>query len=108
MSFVLLGVILVSSLWFYGSYVSVIKRRNKVQEAFASIDVQLKKRYDLIPNILMIAQKFMDHEKSLIEEVVIPERDKNGPFKSIYDFAKYVDGADIKKLQLNCRIIFPI
>ena len=54
---------------FYGIYVSVIQKKNKVAEAFSSIDVQLKKRYDLIPNILAIAKKFMEHEKSLIEEV---------------------------------------
>ena len=37
---------------FYMMYVSLVKKKNKVQEAFSSIDVQLKKRYDLIPNIL--------------------------------------------------------
>lgn len=56
-------------LWLYFTYVSLIKKRNKVQEAFASVDVQLKKRYDVIPNILAIAAKFMEHERSLIEEV---------------------------------------
>lgn len=54
---------------FYGIYVSVIQKKNKVKEAFYSIDVQLQKRYDLIPNILAIAKKFMEHEKTLIEEV---------------------------------------
>jgi len=53
----------------YSMYVSLIKKRNKTQEAFASIDVQLKKRYDLIPNILTIAAKFMEHERSLMEEL---------------------------------------
>jgi len=53
----------------YASYVGVIQKKNKVKEAFASIDVQLKKRYDLIPNILMMANKFMEHERSLIEDV---------------------------------------
>lgn len=53
----------------YGIYASVIKKKNKVQEAFSSVDVQLKKRYDLIPNILTIASKFMEHEKTLMEEV---------------------------------------
>ena len=47
---------------FYNMYTSVIKAKNKVKEAFSSIDVQLKKRYDLIPNILTIANKFMEHE----------------------------------------------
>ena len=56
---IVIGVLIL--LWLYGVYVSVIKKRNKVIEAFSSIDVQLKKRYDLIPNILTIAQKFMDH-----------------------------------------------
>ena len=55
--------------WAYGIYVSLIKTRNKTQEAFSAIDVQLKKRYDLIPNILTIAQKYMDHERGLMEEV---------------------------------------
>ena len=53
----------------YNAYVSVIKAKNKVKEAFSSIDVQLKKRYDLIPNILTIAKKFMEHEKGLLEEI---------------------------------------
>ena len=53
----------------YSIYVSVVQKKNKVLEAFSSIDVQLKKRYDLIPNILTIANKFMEHEKGLFEEV---------------------------------------
>ncbi|MCP4354707.1 MAG: LemA family protein [Proteobacteria bacterium] len=50
-------------------YTSIIKRRNSAEEAFSGIDVQLKKRTDLIPNILKIAQKFMEHEKSLLTEI---------------------------------------
>ncbi len=53
----------------YSLYASLIKKRNKYEEALSSIDVQLKKRYDLIPNILTIAQKFMDHESELMKEV---------------------------------------
>ena len=53
----------------YRWYVKVIKDKNNVLEAFSSIDVQLKKRYDLIPNILTIAQKFMDHERALLEDI---------------------------------------
>ena len=50
-------------------YASIIGRRNKAQEAYSGIDVQLKKRHDLIPNILKVARRFMEHEKSLLEEV---------------------------------------
>ena len=53
----------------YAIYVSVIQKKNKVVEAFRSIDVQLQKRYDLIPNILTMASKFMEHERGLFEEV---------------------------------------
>ena len=70
LNLIILGVIaLVIIITLYSLYAGVIQKKNKVEEAFSSIDVQLKKRYDLIPNILTIAQKFMDHEKGLFEEV---------------------------------------
>ena len=62
-----LPIIIIGALYY--CYVSVIQAKNKVKEAFSSIDVQLKKRYDLIPNILTIANKFMEHEKGLLEEI---------------------------------------
>ena len=55
--------------WIYCVYVGLIRKRNKAMEAFSSIDVQLKKRYDLVPNILTIAQRFMEHERGLMEEI---------------------------------------
>ena len=61
--------VVVIAFWIYSIYASVIRKRNKAQEAFSSIDVQLKKRYDLIPNILTIAQKYMEHERGIMEEV---------------------------------------
>lgn len=54
---------------FYILYARLIKTRNKVQESMAGIDVQLKKRYDLIANMLHMAAKFMEHEKSLMTEL---------------------------------------
>lgn len=63
------ALILAFGFWGYGTYVSLIQKRNKVAEAFSSIDVQLKKRYDLIPNILTIAQKYMEHERGILEEI---------------------------------------
>ncbi len=50
-------------------YIMLITCRNRVQEAMSGIDVQLKKRYDLIPNLLNMAAKFMEHEKSLMTEL---------------------------------------
>lgn len=65
-SLIILGVILLIIILIYNSLVT---KRNKVKEAFASIDVQLKKRYDLIPNILTIANQFMEHERGLLENI---------------------------------------
>lgn len=53
----------------YFWYTSIITKRNKALEALSGIDVQLKLRSNLIPNILKIAQKFMEHEKSLFAEI---------------------------------------
>lgn len=61
---VLAAVILVGG---YVWYVSLITRRNEVREAMGSIDVQLRKRFDLLPNIVALAQKFMTHERELLE-----------------------------------------
>ena len=66
--FTIAGVIVLAAL--YGIYVSLIQKRNKVKEAMSGIDVQLNKRYSLIPNILTIANKFMEHERGLMEEPV--------------------------------------
>ena len=53
----------------YVIYVSLIKNKNNVKEAMSGIDVQLNKRYDLIPNMLKIASKFMEHEKEIFSAV---------------------------------------
>jgi LemA protein len=63
---IVLGVIL---FWAYGIYVTLIQKKNKVSESFSGIDIQLKKRSDLIPNILAIAKKFMTHEATLLEDI---------------------------------------
>ncbi len=62
---VIVGVPAVLYIW----YASLIGKRNKVLEALSGIDVQLKKRSNLIPNILTMAQRFMDHEKDLLGEI---------------------------------------
>jgi len=61
-----LVIILVVLAVFYVIYMRLIRCRNKVQESMADIDVQLKKRYDLIPNLLHMAAKFMEHEKNIM------------------------------------------
>ncbi len=59
------GILAIGYFW----YVSLVGKKNGALEALSSIDVQLKKRHDLLPNILKIAKKFMDHEKELMTKV---------------------------------------
>jgi len=63
---IVIGVILLGA---YILYAGLIKKKNKALEALSSIDVQLKKRHDLIPNILTIAKKFMEHEETVLTTV---------------------------------------
>jgi len=72
MSGTLIAIIVIAVLlliFLYPMYVRLIQLKNKTKEAMSGIDVQLKKRYDLIPNILTIAQKYMEHERGLFDEI---------------------------------------
>lgn len=80
--FVIMLVILGALYWMY---VRLITMRNAALEALSSIDVQLKKRHDLVPNILKIAKKFMEHEDAVLSKVTQmrsisgSDYDKNNP-----------------------------
>jgi LemA protein len=54
---------------FFSMYNGLIRKKNDVQNAFATIDVMLKKRYDLIPNLVETVKTFMNHEKELLTKV---------------------------------------
>jgi LemA protein len=67
---VLAGIVLVLALWVIGTYNGLVKLRNIYRNAFAQIDVQLKRRYDLIPNLVETAKGFMKHERETLEAVI--------------------------------------
>jgi len=69
LSWVILGIILVVFLWLVGVYNSLIKAKNRTEEAWADIDVQLKRRYDLIPNLVETVKNYTKHERELFEKV---------------------------------------
>lgn len=70
MSWVILAVIVGLVLWAVGIYNGLVMARNAYKNAFAQIDVQLTRRYDLIPNLVEIAKKYMAHEKDTLEAVI--------------------------------------
>jgi LemA protein len=61
-----IGIVLVIG---YIWYAMIVTRRNRVSEALAGVDVQLQQRHDLIPNVLAIARRFMEHERTLLEGI---------------------------------------
>lgn len=64
-----LGILAVVILWFIAAYNGFIKGRNRVDEAWSDIDVQLKRRYDLIPNLVETVKGYAGHEKTVLETV---------------------------------------
>src|SRR5437868_15139439 len=66
---VLLLIVIVLGLWAVGIYNSLVTLRNRFKNAFAQIDVQLKRRYDLIPNLVETAKGYIKHERETLEAV---------------------------------------
>jgi LemA protein len=66
---VIAAVVLVIVLWFVGTYNGLVSFRNEVKNAWAQIDVQLKRRHDLIPNLVETARGYMQHERGTLEAV---------------------------------------
>lgn len=62
--------LIVVGLWAMGSYNGLVALRNRFKNAFAQIDVQLKRRYDLIPNLVETAKGYMKHERETLENVI--------------------------------------
>ncbi|HPO45161.1 MAG TPA: LemA family protein, partial [Spirochaetota bacterium] len=63
------GVFVVLILWAIVTYNRFVALRNMLREAWSGIDVQLKRRYDLIPNLMETVKGYAAHEKSLMEEI---------------------------------------
>ncbi len=66
---VILGIIVVLLIAFIGIYNGLVGLRNQVKNAWAQIDVQLKRRYDLIPNLVETVKGYAKHERELLENV---------------------------------------
>lgn len=69
-TWITLGVIVIVVLWSFWTYNSLIALRNGVKNAFAQIDVQLQRRYDLIPNLVETAKTYLQHERTTLEAVI--------------------------------------
>ena len=68
--YIIIALVVVLLLLVFTTYNSFVKLNNKVEEAFSTMDVYLKKRWDLIPNIVETVKGYAKHEKSTLEEVI--------------------------------------
>ncbi len=67
---IFLGLIVIFILFLVGVYNNLVTLRNRFKNAFSQIDVQLKRRYDLIPNLVETAKGYMKHERETLEAVI--------------------------------------
>ncbi|MBI5801343.1 MAG: LemA family protein [Verrucomicrobia bacterium] len=73
--FIILGglfvLFVIAALWVVSAYNGLVTLRNRFQNAFAQIDVQLKRRYDMIPNLVETAKGYLKHEREVLEGVTL-------------------------------------
>jgi len=69
MLYLLILVILIFAFWFIGTYNGLVKRKIRAKEAWSDIEVQLKRRYNLIPNLVETVKGYAAHEREVLEKV---------------------------------------
>jgi LemA protein len=93
---VVLVIVAVVVFWVIGLYNGLVSMRNLVKNGFAQIDVQLKRRYDLIPNLVETAKGYMKHERETLDAVISARNQAVAAQKAVE--ANPADGEAMKKL----------
>ena len=70
MIWIFLAIVVIAVLWYVSTYNSFVNLKNKVEEAFSTMDVYLKKRYDLIPNLVETVKGYAKHESETLANVI--------------------------------------
>ena len=66
---IVVGILVILIIWVFGIYNSLVRLRNQVKNGWSQIDVQLKRRHDLIPNLVETAKGYMKHERETLDSV---------------------------------------
>jgi LemA protein len=69
-AWIVLAVIAALVVWAVAVYNRLVQLRNRIANAFGQIDVQLKRRYDLVPNLVEVARGYLAHEAATLEAVI--------------------------------------
>lgn len=89
MNYIIIGIIGTIGLIIIGFYNAIIRKKNEIDNAFGSIDVMLKKRYDLLPNLVEVTMQYMNHEKGLFTEITQLRTQINSNISSDEKLEKY-------------------
>ncbi len=92
MLYILIGIVVLVVLWAILAYNGFVRKVNHVNEAWSDIDVQLKRRYDLIPNLVNTVQGYATHEKTVFDDVTKARAAAMGAGSSLSDKATAEDG----------------
>ncbi|MAF79732.1 hypothetical protein CL629_01490 [bacterium] len=95
---VVIGVVLIVVLWFIGTYNRFVRLRNRVDEAWSDIDVQLKRRANLIPNVIETVKGYAKHEEGVFTKVTdartrVMDAEKKGDVKGTAQAENMLSGA---------------
>ncbi|MGH8927990.1 MAG: LemA family protein [Acidimicrobiia bacterium] len=70
MEWIIIGIVVLLALWLFGTYNGLVTKRNRVDNSWGQIEVQTKRRYDLIPNLVETVKGYASHEQQTFERVV--------------------------------------
>lgn len=76
--FILIGGVAVLAWWMVATYNRLVRLRNATTNSLAQIDVQLKRRYELIPNLVEVARKYLQHESGTLQAVIAARNQADG------------------------------
>ena len=95
---IVLGVIAALAFWAISVYNRLVALRNRFKNAFAQIDVQLKRRYDLIPNRIEAAKGYLAHERQTLEAVIAARGAAMGADPATSAVNKYLQSWDVSNV----------
>ena len=101
--FIFFAVILIPLIWFIGNFNGLVRLRNHCRESWSGIDTELKRRHDLIPNLVKTVQAYAKHEKAVFESVTEARAAATRPHSSPKDQAR-----DENKLVVSLGGLFAV
>lgn len=91
---IILVIVVLLVIYVIATYNGLVQLRNKIKEAFSTMDVHLKKRWDLIPNLVETVKGYAKHEKDTLEEVI---KLRNGNYNDMSDSEKISANKEMTK-----------